>query len=164
MARQRAISVRRRSPPDNWLPLFFLTFCKRNSAIRLSSFLSDTPKACRSFPVQMQYCLPHSFDGRRKPPAPNNRYPSAHACIPDISLYPDHSRRYVLIGSNQPYGHIKRSCLTGAIRPQQTDNLPLLHINGHMAHYRTLSVLFHQILRTQHHATFLPWLCPGSQA
>src|SRR5699024_5561905 len=56
------------------------------------------------------------------------------------------------------------SCLTGAIRPQQTDNLPLLHINGHMAHYRTLSVLFHQILRTQHHATFLPWLCPGSQA
>ena len=38
MARQRAISVRRRSPPDSWLPLFLRTFWMRNSVSRLSSF------------------------------------------------------------------------------------------------------------------------------
>ena len=37
LGRQRAISVRRRSPPESWSPKFLRTFCKRNSAIKLSS-------------------------------------------------------------------------------------------------------------------------------
>ena len=38
MARHRAISVRRRSPPESWSPLFFRTFPNLNSEMRLSSF------------------------------------------------------------------------------------------------------------------------------
>lgn len=37
MATARAISVRRRSPPDSWIPLLLRTFCRLNSSMRFST-------------------------------------------------------------------------------------------------------------------------------
>ncbi len=33
MATARAISVRRRSPPESWMPKLLRTFCRRNSSM-----------------------------------------------------------------------------------------------------------------------------------
>ena len=84
IARQRAISVRRRSPPDNWFPLFFRTFCNRNSAIRLSSFSFWYSLGLLSSRAQKQYCLPHSSAETQKLLVPSSRYRSVHVYIPDI--------------------------------------------------------------------------------
>lgn len=164
MARQRAISVRRRSPPDNWLPLFFLTFCKRNSAIRLSSLSFCNSKGLVG---HFQYRCNIVFHTHL------TEHGSLLRQITDTRLRTLVYRifRYIqiiqedtsLIGSNQPYGHIKRSC------PYRRHSAPANRQSPLASHQWThgslpyASVLFHQILRTQHHATFLPCLCPSSQ-
>ena len=40
-------------------------------------------------------------------------------------------------------GHVERGRLAGTIRPQQTDDLALLQLNGHIIHYGPLAVFLH---------------------
>ena len=59
-----------------------------------------------------------------------------------------------LIGCHQTHRHVKGCRLARTIRAQQTDNLPLFHINGNMIHHRTCPIFLHQILRPEHHLLF----------
>lgn len=83
MARQRAISVRRRSPPESWSPKFLRTFCRRNSAISFQAFLSGTRAICWSAPAQKRCCLPHSSCGIQRLPAPDSRCRFVPVCKRD---------------------------------------------------------------------------------
>ena len=57
-----------------------------------------------------------------------------------------------LVGRDKAHGHVERRGLARAVGAQQADNLPLLDVDGHVAHHRALAVLFHQILRAEHHS------------
>src|SRR5262249_49035604 len=51
---------------------------------------------------------------------------------------------------DQPHDHVKRGGLPGAIRAQQSNNLPLLQSEGHVVHDAAATVRFHEALRLQH--------------
>ena len=56
-----------------------------------------------------------------------------------------------LIGRNQTRSHVESGRLTGTVWAQQTYDFALCHINRHMVDHRTLAILLHQVLGTQHH-------------
>lgn len=154
MAKQRAISVRRARHRITGCLYSYGPFADGTLQSDFPTYLSDSPKACLSFPTQPQYYLPHSSGETPMLPAPNNRYQSAPVCIQGILLYPNHPKDASFIGSYQSYGHIERSSLTGAVRPQQSHNFSLLYVDRDMADYCTLSVLLHQILCPEYHFAF----------
>ena len=52
-----------------------------------------------------------------------------------------------VIGGYQTGGHIESCGLTGTVRSQQTHNLPLFQLNGHIVHYGPFPVFLYQMFR-----------------
>src|SRR5687768_7916971 len=53
---------------------------------------------------------------------------------------------------NEPHDHVERRGFARAIRPQQSDNLPLLQSQGHIADHGSAAVHLDQALGLQHAA------------
>jgi len=60
-------------------------------------------------------------------------------------------------------GHIERRCLAGTVRPEQTYDFALLHVDRHVVDNGTLAVSFHQSFGAEHHAMWLFLCCSTSR-
>ena len=59
------------------------------------------------------------------------------------------------IRSHQSYRHIEGGRFPGSVRPQQSHDLPLLHINRNMIHNGTRLIFLNEVFRTKHHLLFV---------
>ena len=132
MARQRAISVRRRSPPDSWsldeafqfiqlIVSWFARHLQHTQDIVLYAHLPEH----RGFLCQI---------------ADAGLRPFVDGIVGDfLVVQVDVS----CIGHNQSGCHIERGGLAGTVWSEQSHNLSLLHADGHIVHHRPLAVFFH---------------------
>jgi hypothetical protein len=60
-----------------------------------------------------------------------------------------------LVRLDQPYHHIESSGLARPVRAQQSDDLPLLQLDGHMIHHRPVVIGLYKVLGMNGHAQIL---------
>ncbi len=149
MARQRAISVRRRSPPERLLPRLWRTFSSLNSRISCSSFSLLILGGSVGHLEDGPYIV---FDGE----CPEHRgllrqiaYAALRASVDrkpgDVGIiYEDPS----LVGGNESYCHIESCGLAGSlpVGPEQSYDLSLRDVDGDFVGHCALAVLLYKIL------------------
>ena len=69
----------------------------------------------------------------------------------DLPVAEQHAAR---VGRRDAVDDADECSFAGTVRPQQTHNLTLLHINGNMAYNGSFTVLLNQVFRAEHHLAF----------
>ena len=140
IAKQRAISQRRRSPPERRSPRFLRTFSNRNSWIRLFHLISS---CFDSFVISKTLIIlsSHSSYGRHSASLWKIANTSTSTLINrEVGNFLIVNIDMSLIRNHQSCCHIKRVVFSCTIWSEQPHNLTLLHIDAHTIGNSTLSV------------------------